>query len=108
MPTSPRGPSGSPRPLTPPLAHRLSLADSLVIVGALGFASFLCIRELPPHVAVITSVTAVATLALVVVVPRGVVEVVGLLRELVQIRGELLDRRVRADESDADQQGDEK
>jgi hypothetical protein len=43
--------------------------------------------------AVIVAVGAVSTLMLVVVVPRGVVEVVGLLRELVQVRGELVQQR---------------
>jgi hypothetical protein len=93
MMSSPRAPSSSSRPRTQPLAHRLSLADSLVIVGALAFASFLCVRDVPPHIAVIVAVGAVSTLMLVVVVPRGVVEVVGLLRELVQVRGELVHQR---------------
>lgn len=93
MTPSPRAPSSPTRRRTQPLTHHLSLADSLVIVGALAFASFLCVRDIPPHIAVITAVTAVTTLTLVVAVPRGVVETVGLLRELVQVRGELLAQR---------------
>lgn len=107
MPSSPRAPSGSARPLTQPLTHRLSLADSLVIVGALGFASFLCIREVAPQPAVIIAVTAVAVLTLVVVVPRGLVEVVGLLRELVQIRSEPHVHRLRDNERDDAPHGDD-
>jgi hypothetical protein len=93
MTSSPRAPSSSPRPRTQPLAHRLSLADSLVIVGALAFAGFLCVRDVTPHVAVMMAVAAVSALMLVVVVPRGVVEVVGLLRELVRVRGDLVQQR---------------
>ncbi|WP_459721665.1 hypothetical protein [Actinophytocola sp. KF-1] len=106
MTSSPRPPTSSARPFTQPLTHRLSLADSLVIVGALGFTGFLCVRDIAPHFAVVIAVTAVAALALAVVVPRGVVEAVGLLRELVQIRGEHLDRRTKADDLDATPSGD--
>jgi hypothetical protein len=66
--------------------HRLTVPDAIVIVAALMFAAFLCIRGVNPQSALITTVAAVGALVLVVVVPRGVVEIVGLLRELVQLR----------------------
>ena len=78
--------SGRPRPVTAPLVHRLTVPDAIVIVAALMFAAFLCIRGVNPQSALITTVAAVGALVLVVVVPRGVVEIVGLLRELVQLR----------------------
>jgi hypothetical protein len=60
--------------------------DTIVIVAGLMFAGFLCIRGAEPQVALATTVAAVGALMLVVVVPRGVVEIVGLLREIVQLR----------------------
>lgn len=90
-------PSGAPlsaqHPKTQPLTHRLTLADAFVIVGALAFAGFLCVRDVQPHVALVAAVTTVSALILVVVLPRGVVEALGLLREIVQLRTELPQER---------------
>lgn len=94
MVPSPIASSGGRRPRTQPLAHRLTVADAIVIVGALAFAGFLCVRDVAVQAAMIDSVVTVGVLVLILVVPRGVVEIVGLLRELVQLRSDLLQRHL--------------
>lgn len=94
MAPSPIASSGARHPRTQPLAHRLSVADAIVVVGALAFAGSLCFRGVAVQAALIDSVVTVGVLVLILVVPRGVVEMVGLLRELVRLRSDLLQRRV--------------
>ena len=96
---SPTGAPRSPqRSKTQPLTHRLTLADAFVIVSTLAFSGFLCVLDVEPYVALAVAVTAVSALMLVVVLPRGVVEALGLLRELVQLRSELRQEHSRNEE----------
>jgi hypothetical protein len=86
MPSTMSGVADDPRSGSSPRVHLLTMPHAIVIVAALVFAGFLCIRGAEPQAALATTVFAVGALVLVVVVPRGVVELVGILRELVRSR----------------------
>lgn len=73
------------QPFAVPRTHRLTVPDSIVIVGALVFAGFLCARGVEPQTALTTTILAVGALMFVVVAPRAVMV---LLRELGQPRGD--------------------
>jgi len=71
-----------------PIVHRVTIADAIVIVGALTFAGFLCLQGVEPQTALVTTVVAVGALMLVLTGARATAEIVGLLRELAQwVRG---------------------
>lgn len=90
MPSSPPSESagGHRGPAASPLTPRLTWQESLILIAALVFAGFLWVRGVDLRTALVTAVSAVGVLVLVLVTPRGIVEIIRLLRDLVRHLGE--------------------